>query len=446
MNASPKSGNSSITAHPDPRSIQSVNFGCRLNQNESEQMASLAIDAGLGHVTIINSCAVTQEAERQVRQKLRSLRRHNSDGPILLAGCAPRISPDHFRVGHEVNHIIPQEDKLNPNFWQALAMQINGDRPSGVNSANPLEAFSSHPTETMVPDLRARAFVRIQTGCDHDCTFCAIPRGRGASVSLLSEQIIPEIKAKLAQGAAEIVLTGVDLTAWGLDLPGQPRLGHLCKEIFDRISDIGRLRLSSLDCIELDETLFDLFGNEPRLQPWLHLSLQSGSDLILKRMKRRHLTADAMRLMDRLRTLRPEVQFGADLIAGFPTEEETHVAETLRFVRSQRVAFLHVFPYSERADTPAARIPRQVPIAKRRERARQLRNLGNTILRSALEAKKGHIEEVLFEGSNFGRMHNGLPVRLKTGTVRSREVRRVLGISVQHGVLQGQLVTTERTE
>lgn len=325
---------------------QVVSLGCRLNLSESERIRAML--AGEDNLVVINSCAVTSEAVRQTRQAIRKARKANPDARLLVTGCAAEIERDQLSAMPEVDGLIGNETKLDPRSWNV------------ASSAPP------------VPALHTRAFVAVQNGCDHACTFCVIPQGRGASRSLSVAQVLREIETHLDASAAEVVLTGVDVTSWGQDLPGQPGLGSLVQAVLDAFPALTRIRMSSIDGIEVDEQLFELFAAEPRVMPHIHLSLQHGHDLILKRMKRRHLRSDAVNLVTRLKDRRPEIAVGADLIAGFPTETELHHEANLSIVRELDIVHGHIFPYSPRPGTPAARMP-QVDRPTIKRRAAELR-------------------------------------------------------------------------
>ncbi|MGH6945943.1 MAG: tRNA (N(6)-L-threonylcarbamoyladenosine(37)-C(2))-methylthiotransferase MtaB, partial [Kiloniellales bacterium] len=343
-----------------------LTFGCRLNAYESEVKSAKAAAAGLSRAVIVNTCAVTSEAERQARQAIRRARRDNPAAEIIVTGCAAQIDPARYAAMPEVDRVIGNEEKLKAESYR---------------DQRPLQVADIMAVKETAPQLiagfaeRARAFVQVQQGCDHRCTFCVIPYGRGNSRSLPLGAVAAQIRALVERGVKEVVLTGVDITSYGGDLPGRPPLGQLLRRLLKQVPELPRLRLSSLDAIELDEELLRLVAEEPRLMPHLHLSLQAGSDLILKRMKRRHSRAQAVALTRRLKRLRPEIALGADLIAGFPTESDVAFEESLRLVDDCALTFLHVFPYSARQRTPAARMP-QVPVALRRERAARLRALG----------------------------------------------------------------------
>jgi len=390
------------------KSVEIQTMGCRLNSYESEVMRKLADRAGLADILIINSCAVTTEAERQTRQAIRRARRNNPDRQIVVTGCAAQINSVAFSNMPEVDTVIGNIEKLDPEFWLELAH----DSPSAkiqVNDIMSIKETASHMISGF--DGRARAFVEIQQGCDHRCTFCIIPYGRGASRSVPAGKIVEQIRLLVKTGFNEVVLTGVDLTDYGKNLPGRPLLGDLVARILKLVPDLKRLRLSSLDPIEIDDRLFGLFGDEPRLLPSVHLSIQAGDDIILKRMKRRHSRDQVLEICNRLRDQRPEITLGADLIAGFPTETEKMFDNTLNLIHEANLSHLHVFPYSIRAGTPAERMP-QVPIPERKKRASQLRIAGLAQLRKLLNAGIGSKVTVLMEKNGMGHCERFLPVRM----------------------------------
>lgn len=380
-----------------------VNFGCRLNIHEGEVMRAHAMAAGLDDAVIVNTCAVTAEAERQARQAIRRLRRERPTARIIVTGCAAQIDAASFAAMPEVDRVIGNQEKLKADSWTGLDPVAVGDIMEAREAA-------SHLVEGF--DDRTRAFLQIQNGCDHRCTFCIIPFGRGNSRSVPLGSIVDQARALVAAGYAEIVLTGVDLTSYGADLPGRPTLGQAIRRLLNLVPDLQRLRLSSLDVVEIDGELMRLIAEEPRLMPHLHLSLQAGHDLILKRMKRRHLRADAVRACAEIRARRPDTVFGADLIAGFPTEDEPMFQATLDLVGECDLTWLHVFPYSARPGTPAARMP-QVPGDVRRERAGRLRALGERQVAGYFDRRIGGRARVLVERSGTtGRDDHHAPVRL----------------------------------
>ena len=403
-----------MTAVSDPGAVEVLTFGCRLNAYESEAMRGLAAHAGQSDALIVNTCAVTAEAERQARQAIRRAARDNPGRRIIVTGCAAQIAPDAWAGLPGVSRVLGNADKLKPESWAAL------DTPAPVTDIMAATETAAH----LVTDFagRARAFVQVQQGCDHRCTFCVIPFGRGPSRSVPIGAVVEQVRALVERGYKEVVLTGVDITSYGPDLPGRPTLGQMARRLLALVPELPRLRLSSLDPVEMDDDLWRMVAEEPRLMPHLHLSLQHGADLILKRMKRRHLRADAIALCERARRLRPGIAFGADLIAGFPTETEAHVAETLDLVEACGLSFLHVFPYSERPGTPAARMP-QLPVPLRRERAARLREAGRVASRRLYESRLGHVEQVLLERPDRGHSMQFAPVRLSGASGAPGELR-----------------------
>ena len=381
-------------------SVEILTFGCRLNTYESEVMRSHA--AELDDTVIVNTCAVTAEAERQARQAIRRAARDRPGARIVVTGCAAQIDPQSWACLPGVHRVLGNADKLRPESWAPDASGAVSDIMAARDTAPHLvTGFAG----------RARAFVQVQQGCDHRCTFCIIPFGRGPSRSVPIGAVVDQIRALVAAGYQEIVLTGVDIASFGPDLPGAPTLGQLVRRLLALVPELKRLRLSSLDPAAIDADLWRLLAEEPRLMPHLHLSLQAGSDLILKRMKRRHSRAGALAAIARARNLRPGIAIGADLIAGFPTETDALFAETLDFVAEADLPFLHVFPYSERSGTPAARMP-AVPVKLRRERAARLRQAGQHAATSFFAAQLGRGIAVLTERADFGHSEHFAPVRL----------------------------------
>ncbi len=376
-----------------------VTFGCRLNTFESEVMRDRA--AGLDDAIIFNTCAVTAEAERQARQAIRRARRDNPNAEIIVTGCAAQVNADAFAAMPEVARVLGNAEKLRGDAYHG------GDRVQ-VGDIMTARAVAGHLIEGF--DGRARAFVQVQQGCDHRCTFCIIPFGRGVSRSVPIGEIVRQTRRLVENGYSEVVLTGVDITSYGGDLPGRPTLGQMARRLLAQVPELPRLRISSIDCIEIDADLMRLIEGEPRLMPHLHLSLQAGDDMILKRMKRRHLRGDAIELCRRIRALRPDVVFGADLIAGFPTESDAMFQRTLDLVEECGLVWLHVFPYSARPGTPAARMP-QVPTALRRERAALLREAGTAAVSRFLDSKIGGDAAVLVETGGIGRTEHYAPIR-----------------------------------
>jgi len=383
-------------------SLDIITFGCRLNAYESEVIRANARDAGLDDAVIVNTCAVTAEAERQARQAIRRARRERPNARIVVTGCAAQIDPARYAGMEEVDQVIGNAEKLLPGaFARQDRLQVADIMTVRETAAHLVAGFSD----------RARGFVEIQQGCDHRCTFCIIPFGRGNNRSVPIGAIVERVRALVEGGMNEIVLTGVDITGYGADLPGAPRLGQMVRRLLAAVPELKRLRLSSLDPVEIDDDLLRLIGEEERLMPHLHLSIQSGDDLILKRMKRRHSREDATLLCARVRALRPDVAFGADLIAGFPTETDDMFDNTMTLVEESDIAYLHVFPYSEREGTPAARMP-QVPVQARRERAARLRALGERRLNQFLSGFAQASASALVEKPRLGRSEHYAPIRL----------------------------------
>ena len=375
------------------------NHGCRLNMYETEAMKELADQAGLTNTVVINTCAVTAEAVRKAKQDIRKLRRQNPEAKLIVTGCAAQTEPDTFIQMTEVDVVIGNTEKMQPSIWAGLAGDF-GTEPIQVDDIMSVTETASHLLDGF--GTRSRAYVQVQNGCDHRCTFCIIPFGRGNSRSVPAGVVVDQIKRLVDKGYAEIVLTGVDMTSWGADLPAKPRLGDLVLRILKLVPDLPRLRISSIDSIEVDPALMQAIATESRLMPHLHLSLQHGDDLILKRMKRRHLRSDAIRFTQEAIRLRPDMTFGADIIAGFPTETEAHFENSLDLVRECNLTWLHVFPYSVRNGTPAARMP-QVNGRDIKDRAARLRAAGEAKVLQHLKAQVGHMHNVLLENPNMGR-------------------------------------------
>jgi threonylcarbamoyladenosine tRNA methylthiotransferase MtaB len=408
-------------------SVEIVTFGCRLNAFESEVIAREAEHAGLEDTIVINSCAVTNEAVAQARQSIRRLKRERPGARIVVTGCAAQTQPQMFAEMSEVDRVIGNDEKMRGGAWrEARAAFEDADR--GVEPHGKIAVADIMAVREMAPHLiegfqkgLPRVFVQVQNGCDHRCTFCIIPYGRGNSRSVPMGGVVEQVRALIDRGHVEIVLTGVDLTSYGADLPGAPRLGLLVKQILRHVPELRRLRISSIDQIEADRDLLDAIADDERLMPHLHLSLQSGDDLILKRMKRRHSRADAIRFCEQVRRLRPDVVFGADIIAGFPTETEAMFERSQGLIAECDLTFLHVFPYSPRPGTSAARMP-QVAGGAIRERAKRLRSAGEAALRRRLDSEVGARREVLIESSTQGRTEHFLPVAISgesPGMVRS---------------------------
>ena len=376
--------------------VDIVTFGCRLNASESEVIRARAAQDGLSNAIVFNTCAVTGEAVRQARQAIRKARRERPDAKVIVTGCAAQIDPAAFAAMAEVDLVLGNAEKSQAGAYAEAAPQSR----VRVNDIMSVRETAGHLIDGLKD--RARAYVEVQNGCDHRCTFCIIPFGRGNSRSAAAGEVVEQVRKLAAQGYLEVVLTGVDITSWGSDLPGQPTLGQLVARILKLVPELPRLRLSSIDAAEIDPDLMRCLAEEPRLMPYLHLSLQAGDDMILKRMKRRHSRADALKLIAEVRAARPDVAFGADLIAGFPTETEEMFANTLRLVEEGGLAFLHVFPFSPRPGTPAARMPQlQRPVIK--DRAARLRAAGQHALERHLERQVGRILTGLVERDGVAR-------------------------------------------
>ncbi|WP_170451681.1 tRNA (N(6)-L-threonylcarbamoyladenosine(37)-C(2))-methylthiotransferase MtaB [Ruegeria arenilitoris] len=377
-------------------------LGCRLNAYETEAMKELSQQAGLTDAVIVNTCAVTAEAVRKARQEIRKLRRENPNARLIVTGCAAQTEPQTFAEMDEVDAVIGNTEKMRPETWQGMAADFIGETETvQVDDIMSVTETAGHLIDGF--GTRSRAYVQVQNGCDHRCTFCIIPYGRGNSRSVPAGVVVDQIKRLVDRGYNEVVLTGVDLTSWGADLPASPKLGDLVMRILKLVPDLPRLRISSIDSIEVDENLMQAIATEPRLMPHLHLSLQHGDDLILKRMKRRHLRDDAIRFTEEARRLRPEITFGADIIAGFPTETEAHFENSLKLVTDCDLTWLHVFPYSKREGTPAARIPQQVNGKVTKQRAARLREAGDAQVARHLEAQLGKTHHILMENPHMGR-------------------------------------------
>jgi len=390
-------------------------LGCRLNAYETEAMKELSRQAGLEGAVVVNTCAVTAEAVRKARQEIRKLRRDHPDAPIIVTGCAAQTEPETFAAMSEVTQVIGNTEKMQPETWQRMAKGpdfIGATEKVLVDDIMSVTETASHLIDGF--GTRSRAYVQVQNGCDHRCTFCIIPYGRGNSRSVPAGVVVDQIKRLVDKGYNEVVLTGVDLTSWGADLPASPKLGDLVMRILKLVPDLPRLRISSIDSIEVDENLMQAIATEPRLMPHLHLSLQHGDDLILKRMKRRHLRDDAIRFTEEARKLRPQMTFGADIIAGFPTETEAHFENSLKLVTECDLTWLHVFPYSKREGTPAAKIPSQVNGNVIKERAARLRTVGEAQVTRHLSEQIGRQHSILMENPHMGRTEQFTEVRFAT--------------------------------
>jgi threonylcarbamoyladenosine tRNA methylthiotransferase MtaB len=399
-------------------SVDVVTFGCRLNAFESEVIAREAERAGLADVIVINSCAVTNEAVAQARQSIRRLKRERPGLRIVVTGCAAQTQPQMFAEMAEVDRVVGNDDKMRGEAWRharaafdaAPAFGIAGEEKIAVADIMAVKEMAPHLVEGFQKGL-PRVFVQVQNGCDHRCTFCIIPYGRGNSRSVPMGAVVSQVRALVERGHTEIVLTGIDLTSYGADLPGAPKLGQLTKQILRHVPELKRLRISSIDQVEVDSDLLDAIADEERLMPHLHLSLQSGDDLILKRMKRRHCRKDAVEFCAQVRRLRPDIALGADIIAGFPTETDEMFAGSQGLVEECDLTFLHVFPYSPRPGTPAARMP-QVLGEVIKERARRLRASGEVALQRRLACEIGATRQVLIESAAQGRTEHFIPVAI----------------------------------
>jgi len=389
-------------------SVDVVTFGCRLNAFESQVIRRAAIAAGLRDTVIVNTCAVTAEAVRQSQQSVRRIRRERPGARIVVTGCAAQIEPGRFADMPEVTAVLGNQEKLSAQAWRARDFGVDDEK---IKVSDIMAVREANADAVDGCEGRVRAFVAVQNGCDHRCTFCVIPYGRGNSRSVPMGQVVAQVRALCERGYREIILTGVDLTSYGSNLPGAPRLGRLVRQILKHVPELARLRLSSIDAVEADRDLLDALATESRLMPHLHLSLQAGDDLILKRMKRRHSRAEAIAFCSRLRALRPDIALGADMIAGFPTESEEMFARSLDLVDACALTHLHVFPFSARPGTPAARMP-PVAAAVVKERALRLREKGKAAFRRHLEAQIGSTQRVLTVSHQRGHTEQFAPVRL----------------------------------
>ena len=407
--------------------VDVVTFGCRLNAFEAEVIRREAEGAGLSDTIVINSCAVTNEAVAQARQSIRKLKRERPGARIVVTGCAAQTQAAMFADMTEVDRVVGNDDKMRSKAWHETrtAFDFGASEKIAVSDIMAVKEMAPHLIDGYASGL-PRVFVQVQNGCDHRCTFCIIPYGRGNSRSVPMGAVVEQVRALAARGHAEIVLTGVDLTSYGADLPGAPKLGMLTKQILRHVPELKRLRISSIDSIEADDDLLEAIADDARLMPHLHLSLQSGDDMILKRMKRRHSRQDAIAFCDQVRRLRPDVAFGADIIAGFPTETEEMFSRSLDLVEECGLTFLHVFPYSPRPGTPAARMP-QVASGAIKERAKRLRAAGETALRKRLQAEIGATRDVLIESEGQGRTEHYLPVAIAGGRIGSVVPLRIAG-------------------
>src|SRR6187399_410567 len=398
-------------------SVDVLTFGCRLNAFESEVILREAERAGLTDTIVINSCAVTNEAVAQARQSIRRLKRERPAARIVVTGCAAQTQAAMFADMAEVDRVVGNDDKMRSEAWRAAREAFDGGLSGGkiaVTDIMAVKAMAPHLVDGFQRGL-PRAFVQVQNGCDHRCTFCIIPYGRGNSRSMPMGAVVAQVRALVERGHAEIVLTGVDLTSYGADLPGTPKLGQLTKQILRHVPQLKRLRISSIDSVEVDRDLLDVISSDERLMPHLHLSLQSGDDMILKRMKRRHSRQDAIEFCAQVRRLRPDITLGADIIAGFPTESEEMFSRSEGLVEECDLTFLHVFPYSPRRGIPAVRMP-QVAGGEIKARAKRLRAVGEAALQRRLAAEVGATRQVLIESATQGRTEHFLPVAVSGET------------------------------
>ncbi len=408
--------------------VDVVTMGCRLNGYESEIMRRHATKANHKQaLTIINSCAVTSEAERHTRQMIRRKRRENPDARIIVTGCAAQIDPARYSAMKEVDQVLGNDEKLQPHAFMDTHMhervRVNDIMELRETASHMLDAFSE----------QTRAFVQVQNGCNHRCTFCIIPYGRGNSRSVPLGEVVSQVQLLVDQGYCEIVFTGVDISAYGEDLPNHPTLGSLVQRVLNAVPNMQRLRLSSIDAVEVDQALYDVIASESRLMPHMHISLQAGDNMVLKRMKRRHSREDALEFCHKVRQLRPDMVFGADIIAGFPTENDAMFANTLNLVKEADLQYLHVFPYSVREGTPAAKMP-QVDGVVRKARAAQLRAAGDVQLQAFLESKVGQVMQVLVERTGRGHSEQFadvlVPEHLPVGEIYTMIAIRMQGQSL----------------
>ena len=395
-------------------------LGCRLNAYETEAMKELSQSAGLQNAVIVNTCAVTAEAVRKARQEIRKLRRENPEARLIVTGCAAQTEPETFTAMGEVDAVIGNTEKMRADTWQGLAADFIGETEVvQVDDIMSVTETAGHLIDGF--GTRSRAYVQVQNGCDHRCTFCIIPYGRGNSRSVPAGVVVEQIKRLVGKGYNEVVLTGVDLTSWGADLPAEPKLGDLVMRILKLVPDLPRLRISSIDSIEVDDNLMQAIATEPRLMPHLHLSLQAGDDMILKRMKRRHLRDDAIAFCEEAKRLRPDMTYGADIIAGFPTETDTMFENSLKLIEECDLTWLHVFPYSPRNGTPAAKMP-AVNGKVIKARAAQLRNAGDAKVRAHLSKQIGMTHHILMENPTMGRTEQFTEVTFETDQIEGQIV------------------------
>ncbi len=417
--------------------LKIITFGCRLNAYESEVMRANAKLVNLTNAVIVNSCAVTAEAERQTGQAIRRAKRDNPNAKIIVTGCAAQINPDKYAAMNEVDRVLGNAEKM-----QAINFDMDIDNKILVNDIMSVRQTAGHLIKGF--NGRSRAFIQVQNGCDHRCTFCIIPYGRGKSRSVPIGEIVKQVQALVSEGYKEVILSGVDITSYGSDLPGKPSLGQMARRLLGQVPQLPRLRISSIDCIEIDDDLFNLIANEERLMPHLHLSLQAGDDMILKRMKRRHLRADVIDLCKKLRRARPDIILGADMIAGFPTENDEMFENSLKLIDECGLTWLHVFPYSKREGTPASRIANQIAAPIRKLRAAKLRHAGKAAEKKFMQSQIGENLMVLFEKSNMGRSQHFAPVKVeKTASsepIAEGSLKQIKIIGLKDDILLGEII------
>lgn len=402
-----------------------VTFGCRLNIYESEIIKNNLALSNMDNVVVFNTCAVTKEAERQAKQAIRHHKKHHPDTKIIVTGCAVQANPGLFASMDEIDKIIGNEEKMQPEFYSFDSERVL------VNDIMSIKETALHLVEHF--EGKSRAFIQVQNGCNHRCTFCIIPYGRGNSRSVPVGAIVNQVRVLVAQGYKEIVMTGVDVTAYGPDLPGEPTFAQMIKRVLFAVPELQRLRLSSIDVAEIDDELFEMMSYEKRLMPHFHISLQAGDNMILKRMKRRHNREQILEFCHKLRGLRPEVAFGADIIAGFPTETDEMFENTRKLISEAQLQYLHIFPYSPRPETPAARMP-QIEKAVRKERARILRAEGEIELQKFYQKHIGKTVNILVENDNKGHSENFIPVKFKE-TVESNQIISGVLSEVEDGTM-----------
>jgi threonylcarbamoyladenosine tRNA methylthiotransferase MtaB len=423
------------TLHSKIMNQQVVTFGCRLNTYESEVIKNNLSTSGMDNVIVFNTCSVTKEAEKQARQAIRRAKRENPEVKIIVTGCSAQINPEQYAKMAEVDKVLGNEEKMKAESFNFGLSTQNEERVL-VNDIMSITETASHLISSI--DGRARAFVQVQNGCNHRCTFCIIPFGRGNSRSVPMGEVVAQVRKLVESGYNEIVLTGVDITDYGLDLPGSPTFGQMLKRLLALVPELPRLRLSSVDVAEMDDDIYELIANEPRLMPHFHISLQAGDDMVLKRMKRRHTRQDVLDFVKKVRTLRPESAFGADIIAGFPTESDEMFENTLNLVHEAGLQHLHVFPYSEREGTPAAKMP---PVAKniRKERAAKLRVAGETELNKHLKNQINSTIKAIVEKELFARGEDFSGIKI-TSSANAGDIINVKIIGVEEGNLVGEVV------